>query len=263
MNLSKQLINGFINSELELFKEQFDERSIPEVQDNRGLAIAWLCYFFRDSITNENSTAIIQFVDNIYVKDNYNTHGWIRIPALQAAAFILTSDIYYANNLVKLIACEQSWARGFILESVGIICPLLSFKNQYLEEAIETTINRNFGYWEDSIIFYLTTKGSVEDKINWFEHQYGMDDQGHHKKFLDELKTAGRLCKSGFFVRSFNKVKSYLIFKIISQPVFAEFQGKLFSEPEPEFEFNELIEMEKKHPLNDYFIDLSFLNNDK
>jgi hypothetical protein len=261
MNLSKQLINGFIKSELEIFKVQFDERPIPEVQDNRGLAIAWLCYFFRDSITNENSAAIIQFVDDVHLRENYSTHWWFRIPALQAAAFILTSDIYYANNLVKLIACEQSWARGFILESLGIISPLLSFNNQYLKEATEKTINRNFGYCEESIILYLTTKGSSNDKINWFEHQYIMDETGYYKNFLNELKTAGRLCKSGFFVRSFNKVKSYLIFKIISQPVFAEFQGKLFGEAE--FEFNELIEMEKKHPLNDYFIDLSFLNNDK
>ncbi|WP_276359810.1 hypothetical protein [Daejeonella sp. H1SJ63] len=257
MNISKQLINGFIKSELELFKEQFDERPIPEVQDNRGLAIAWLCYFFRDSITNENSTAIIQFVDDIYSRDNYNTHGWIRISALQAAAFILTSDIHYANSLIRHIACGQSWARGFIIESVSVICPLLSFDNQYLKEGTEINIKHSHGYYEENTILFLSTQGTVEEKKNWLEHQISIDEMGYHKEFLNGLKKAGKLCKSGIFVRRFNKVKSYLIFKLISHPVFAEIQGKLFGEAG--FEFNELIEMEQKHPLNDYYIDLSFL----
>ena len=148
MSISKQLINGFIESELELFKNQFEESPIPAIQEARSLSIAWICYYFKDSITNENSAAIIKFVDDVYVSENYRKHGWFRISALQAAAFILTADIHYANSLIQNIDCGQSWARGYIIESASIICPLLSFNNKYLKGATETNIKYSHVYYE-------------------------------------------------------------------------------------------------------------------
>lgn len=261
MSISKQLINGFIKSELELFKKQFDESPVPEIQDVRSLAIAWLCYYFKESVSNENSSAIIKFVDDVYSRDNYSTHGWFRVSALQAAAFILTSDMYYANSLIQHIDCGQGWARGFIIQSAGIICPLISFDNQQLKQATETNIKYSHAFYEENIILYLSTKGESEEKIKWLEFQISIDEKDYHKEFLNRLKSAGRLNQTGFFVRTFSKAKSYLIFKMLSQPSFAQVQPKLFDETD--INFNALIDLEKKHPLNDYYIDLSFLNTDK
>lgn len=261
MSISKQLINGFIQSELELFKKQFDESPVPEIQDDRSLAIAWLCYYFMESVSNENSSAIIKFVDDVYSRDNYSTHGWFRVSALQAAAFILTSDIYYSNSLIQHIDCGQGWARGFIIESAGIICPLISFDNPQLKEATETNIKYSHAYYEENIILYLSTKGKSEEKIKWLEFQISIDEKDYHKEFLNRLKSAGRLNQTGFFVRTFSKAKSYLIFKMLSRPSFAEIQPKLFDETD--INFNALTDLEKKHPLSDYYIDLSFLNNEK
>lgn len=261
MSISKQLINGFIKSEIDLFKKQFTESPVPENQDERSLAITWLCYYFKESVSNENSSAIIQFVDEVYSRDNYSTHGWFRISALQAAAFILTSDIHYANSLIQHIDCGQGWARGFIIESVSIICPLLLFNNQKLKEATENNIKYSHAYYEENIILYLSTNGLTEEKINWLEYQISIDKKDYHKKFLNGLKNAGRLNQSGFFVRTFSKAKSYLIFKMLSQPSFAEVQPMLFDDVD--LDFDKLAELEKKHPLNDYYIDLSFLNNEK
>jgi hypothetical protein len=257
MSISKQLINSFIKSEFELFKKQFDEIPVSEIQDERCLAIAWLCYYFKESVTNENTSAIIHFVDDVYSRDNYSTHGWFRISALQAAAFILTSDIRYANSLIQHIDCGQSWARGFILESASIICPLLSFDNEQLKKATETNMKYSHGLYEENIILYLLTKGRAEEKLKWLENQIRLDEKNYHRKFLIGLKTAGRLNQSGFFVRSFNKAKSYLIFKLLSHPFLAEVQPKLFDDQE--ISFKDLTDLEAKHPLNDYYIDLSFL----
>lgn len=259
MSISKQLINGFISSELDLFKKQFDESPVTKIQDIRSLAIAWLCYYFKDSISKENSAEIIEFVDDVYSLDNYTTHGWSRISALQTAAFILTTDIHYANSLIQHLDCRQSLARGFILKSAGIICPLLSFNNPYLKEATENNIKYSHGYYKENIILYLSTKGTVEEKLNWLEYQISIDEKDYHRKFFNSLKAAGRFNESGFFVSTFNNVKSYIIFKLFSQPVLAEVQTKLFAEAD--INFNDLIDHEKKHPLNDYFIDLSFLSN--
>ena len=156
------------------------------------------------------------------------------------------------------IDCGQSWARGFIIESAGIICPLLSFNNQYLLEATENNILYSHGLFEENIILYLSTKGLVEEKLDWLEKHIENDKKEYHRQFLNSLKTNGSLNESGFFVRSFSKAKSYFIFTMLSQPFLAEVQPKLFDETD--INFKELIKFEKKHPLYDYYIDLSFLN---
>lgn len=261
MLISKQIINGFIQTELGLFKKQFDESPVPTIQDERSLSIAWVCYYFKESISKENSSAIMNFVDDVYLKENYSTHGWIRISALQAAAFILTNDIHYANSLIQHIDCGQGWARGFIIESASIICPLLSFNNDYLKAATETNVKYSHAFYMENIILYLKTEGNIKQKITWLENQIIADEKEYHTKFYNELKKAGKLFQSGFFVRTFNKAKSYFIFKICSQPILVEIQSQLFDDTE--INFNVLVSMEKAHPLNDYYIDFSFLNNEK
>ncbi len=257
MNISIQIINGFINSELELFKKQFNETFVPEVQDKRSLAIAWLCYYFKDSISNENSKNIIQFVDEVYSMENYTTYGWFRITALQAAAFILTADTFYANSLVQNIGCGQSWARGFILESAAIVCPLLLFNNSYLRKSTEVNIKHSHGYYKESVILYLSTKGTETEKVNWLEEQISSTDKDYIKEFLMNIKNGKKFIETGFFLKAFNKPKSYFIFKMLSQPLLSKSAPGLFDDVK--INFNELSNLEKNNPLNSYYFDFGYL----
>lgn len=257
MSISKQLINGFVKSELDLFIGQFDYRFVPEIQDNRSIAIAWLCYFFKNVITKETSSAIIQFVDNVHSRQNYFTHGWIRISALQAAAFILTADINYAHSLIQHLDCGQSWARGFIIKSVGIICPLLSFQNQYLKEATENNLRYSHLFCEESVLLFLSTKGTADEKRKWLEQQIKSDEKAVHSPLFQRLRSADKSFKSGYFVHTFSEAKSYVIFKIFGHPNISRTQPELFDDTVLNYE--DLIRIENQHPLNDYYIDLSFL----
>ena len=54
MNKDQLTQNGFIKKELVLFKKQYNEKPVPKIQDDRNLAIAWVCYYFKDSIANGN-----------------------------------------------------------------------------------------------------------------------------------------------------------------------------------------------------------------
>jgi hypothetical protein len=259
MVLSKQIINGFIQTELELFKKQFDETFIDEIQDERSLAIAWVCYYFKDIIYIENSRNIIDFVDEVYERENYITHGWSRISALQAAAFILTSDVFYANCLIQHLDCGQSSARGFIIKSTGLICPLLHFDNKYLKIATENNIKHSHGYYTESTIILLLSKGTISEKLEWLNNQIKTVKHDSHLELYNKIISSNGLFPCGFFVSSFNKAKSYFIFKILSEPVLAVGQPELFDEIK--ITFDDLIALEKKHPLNDFYIDLDFLNN--
>jgi hypothetical protein len=259
MLISKQLINGFIQTELELFKKQFDDSPVPNMQEERSLAISWVCYYFKDSITYENKSAILDFVNDVYSRDNYCTFGWFRISALQAAAFILTSDIFYANSLIQHIGCGQGWARAYIIESAALICSLLKFDNQYLKKEIELNIKYAHFFYEESTILYLSTNGSASEKKHWLD-QISMSIVFEHQTiFFNKLKKSGTLYQSGFFIRSFSTAKSYFLFKILSQPILLDIQPSLFDEMD--VDFNNSVQLEKDHPLSDYYIDLSFLGN--
>jgi hypothetical protein len=115
MNISKQLINGFIRTELELFKNQFNQPSVPAIQEDRSLAIAWLCYYFKDIVSSENASSIIEFLDEVRFSDNYDIYGWYRIPALQASAFIV-----YFGLIVPLFSvkpCQYEKVSSFGADS--------------------------------------------------------------------------------------------------------------------------------------------------
>ena len=261
MNLSKQIINGFIQTELDIFKKDFDESPVPEIQEIRSLSIAWVCYYFKEVISNENIESIRDFVDSVYLMGNYNTYGWYRISALQAASFILTSEIHYAHNLIKDICCGQSWARGFIIESTAIICPLLSFQNQYLKKATEQNLLYSQACYEENTILFLSSIGSPDEKKEWIKTQLDEDTKEDHKEFYSELIKKYSHYNTGFFVNAFNKAKSYFIFKIISEPKLLEIETTLFDDIE--LNFSDLYKKEKEHPLNNYYVDLSFLSDKK
>lgn len=258
MSILKQLVDGFVKSELDLFKKQFDESPVLQIQDDRSLAIAWLCYYFKDVISREYSVKIINFVNQVSSRENYNVHGWYRISALQAAAYILTKDSYYANMLVQRICCGQSWARGFILQSAGLICPILSFDNQHLRKATEINIEYSHGNYQDNIILYLSTKGEVSEKLDWIETQIRTVKYDDQKNFFDSIIKMGHFTSSSLFISAFNRAKSYLIFKILSQPIPLESEPTLFDTVH--VSYYTLSNLEKKHPLNSFYIDLGFLS---
>lgn len=260
INISNQLINGFIASELELFKNQFGESPVPEIQDRRSLAITWLCYYFKSIITPKNTAAIKRYVDKVFSMDDYSHNGWYKIPALQAAAFILTSDTHYEKLLINQIDCKQTSTRMFILKCVGIICPLLSFDNRLLQTVTEENLKHNHFYREENVILYLLTKGTTEQKRGWLNEQILICTDEAGKKFLTELKAQNHFYKSSFFLKTFNEVKSYIIFKIFTEPIPGEVQPNLFNEIE--IDFSEVANLEKTNPLNDYYIDFGFLKNE-
>lgn len=260
-NYAKQLINGFLQRELTLFKNQFDESPVPEIQDSRSLSIAWVCFYFKELITTESTKRIIDYVDEVYQTENYTTHGWFRISSLQASAFILTGDVHYANSLLQHIDCGQGWARGFVIESAAIICPLVKFQNTYLQKATEANLKYSHGMDEECTILYLCTEGSAEEKQNWLNRQLEIDTKEYHKRFFEKLKTSGKLYQSEFFIKAFDRAKSYFLFKTICEPAYIEVQSQLFDNTAVGFE--QLLKKEKEHPLSDVFIDLSFLKTEQ
>jgi len=258
---AKQLVNGFLQRELTLFKNQFNENPVLEIQDNRSLSIAWVCFYFSELITTETANLITNYVDEVYQTENYTTHGWFRISSLQASAFIITGNLHYANSLFQHLDCGQSWARGHIIASSAIICPLVKFPNEYLQKATEANLKYSHGMDEECTILYLCTVGSSVEKQNWLSQQIEINTKEYHQRFFKKLQTSDNLYISEFFIRAFDKAKSYFLFKTICEPNFIEVQSQLFDDAAVRFE--QLLKTEKEHPLSDVYIDLSFLKTEQ
>lgn len=281
MNTSESLINTIFESELSLFKQHFHKKPIPKIQDQRSLALAWLCYFFHDLISNENKIELVRFVDEIQYSEDYHLHGWYKISALQAAAFALTSDIDYANNLIEHLDCEQGWARHFVLKSVGFIGTSLTFNNPILKKATENNIEKSHGGYEENTVLYLLTHGTLTEKQNWLNCHLETDKTRNYKTLLGKIQAANYCYESSFFLQAFNEAKSYLLLKLLYQPKLVEIQPELFKASEfqdenvykgikwfgtqstllnhVELSLEEFIALENNHTLNNSRIDLNFL----
>lgn len=260
MIFNSKILNNLFNKELETFKNHFDESMVSEIQDLRGLSILWLSYYFKNYISQENRINIVRFVDEIHSRENFSFHGWYRIPALQATAFTLTSNEFYANALIRNINCGQSANRSYILKCVSIIAPLLSFENEYLSITTLNNIEFNHGLYFENFLLFLTTNGSNEIKKSWLDNNIEDSEKPHVKEFLLKFKNKTESFSSGFFINTFNDIKSYILFKFLNQSVKLKNQQQLFNEI---VNLDEIYESERNHPLNKYYFNFRYLISDK
>lgn len=210
-----EIVNFIIEKELVQFKKDFENALIPYSQDICSLSIAWLCFYCKDSVSNKNKQDILIYVNAIMNKENYNVHGWMRISALQAAAYSLTMDEYYLNNLLVHISCHQSANRVFILRSVSIIAPSLNFENVYLKKAVEFNVISNYACADESIILLLSTNGDVDLKRNWILKQLEIK-KTNSTKFLQKLLDENAVIENDFYHTSINEVMNNILFCILN-----------------------------------------------
>jgi hypothetical protein len=257
----KNLINGFLQSELELFRQEIDAESVSENQELRGFAIAWISYYFNELITTETRNKIIGFVNKQYNidVDEFCVKYWYRIPSLETAAFILSRDEYYANRMLQRLDCGQSWARWEFINCAGLIAPRLQFYNTVLRISVERNMEYSqFGY-KECILLYLCTMGEIKDKNEWIIKQMVKGNhQTHHDDIWKNIKSG--LTPITLFCNAFSKAKSYFLFKIMTNPVFQQESLDMFEE---KYDFEALIRRENAHPLSSGHFDSKFLNETK
>jgi len=229
-NIISEIVNFVIATELEQFKQDFDVAPIPQSQDISSLAIEWLCFYCKEDILVENRNAIVNFVDEVMQKEDYNTVGWSRIPALLAASFSLTERQYQLDDLFNNLACRQSSNRKFICKSLSIICEILPFDNGYFQGSVETNLKKHYGLDDISVILLLNSKGENEAKENWLK-EICESESFKSNNFLADL-LAGKSFKEDFFKVTLNEVKSHILFRILKRSYSYNNQLNLFIDNE-------------------------------
>lgn len=242
------IVNFVIETELEQFKQDFDLAPIPVSQDLSSLSIEWLCYYFKENVSKTNLTAITSFVDEIRIKENYNVHGWMRIAALQGAAYVLTGDENYLIPLLENIACMQSTTRVFMLQSVSVIAPLLDFENDYLKEAVELNVYHNHDCADESILLLLSTNGPDELKMEWLKYELA-GKQTNSTALLKVLLEKNSVVDNDFYQSIFNEIKNHILFRILKHSYSFNNQTSLFSDNKRVFP-KTLNSFQDNHPLD-------------
>jgi len=243
-NRGVQLINGFLETELAAFKDEYRKEGSLSLQDRRSFSIAWVCYFFETWVADSFKKDLSAFVSKVMGEDDYDIFGWQRIPSLQAASFILAQNEEQRDDLLIHIACGQSTIRPLMIRSAALIVPLLSFNNHYLKRAVEKNIEVIHGFYEESAVLYLCTNGDRKEKRRWALQVKKKARAGQVQVFQMLFKQNERY-KNSFFVNEFAEAKSYFIFKLFSNPVLSEYQSTddLLNPPDM---FNGLSEKEKE-----------------
>jgi hypothetical protein len=249
MNKSQinDIVNFVIEKELEQFKKNFNDALIAHSQDISSLSINWLCFYCKDNVSTKNKQDITSYVDEIMNKENYNVHGWMRISALQAAAYILTDDKYYLNPLLNNVACHQSAVRVFILQCVSIIAPSLNFECEHLKKAVEFNIISNYGCADESILLLLSTNGDADFKSDWIRSQLEIK-KTNSTELLQKLLDKTSVIENDFYQTTFNNIKSNILFRILKVSFTLNSQMNLFENEK--VQSNTLNSFIDDHPLN-------------
>jgi|JI6StandDraft_1071083.scaffolds.fasta_scaffold01651_7 hypothetical protein len=220
------IVNFLISTELEQFKQDYDVSPIPKSQDIGSLSIEWLCYYCKEQVSNENKNEILDVVDSILCREDFNFGSWFRIPALLAAAFTLTGKEYYLNDVLVNLACMQSVHRGFICQVLTVICQDLPFDNHYFKSSVLSNLEKRHGFDEISTLLLLNSQGDRIHKKTWIIENLDVLPLTA-KNFLSDLLT-GKEYNEIFFQHTINSIKSHILFRILKHSYLYNNQPSLF-----------------------------------
>ena len=253
--MQKENINNYLIKELNSFQAAFDVSPVSQTQDARGLAIAWLSHFFKEQIQDKTITKILDYLEQVYHNENYETHAWYRLAGLEAAAYLLTKDEYYIERFLNHLSCSQSWARGYFHECASFIVNFLDFSNFALKSSVEANLRLRQAYSEQSLLILLYTKTTEADKRKWLL-DLQVEEPELYSKIIELLKANDFLIRTDFFKDTFEKAKSRIIHQLLNHSFGQAKSPDLFDSIE---DYDSLLKKEAEHPLNKSQFDLSYL----
>jgi len=250
MKKAFEIVNDLISSELEYYKLGYEISPIPLSQDVSSLSIEWLCYYFKNHVSTENSQQILSFVD----QKRTNKSGEFKIAALEACAYIFTGNELYLNSLLTKLSCGRSSDRRFIVQSVAIIAPLIDYNNDYLQDSVEYNIRNNYGFADECILLFLATNPEKDYLKGWLMYQL-YQGETNSSSLLRNLLSDGFVLKQQFFRTFFADIKSYILFRILRNSDTYHGQLQLFNDKPERYE--RISSNKDYHPLDSTILEVS------
>jgi hypothetical protein len=160
-NINLGRVQQVLWTQLERFKGGFDETPIPEVQDLRGLSIAWIAVFFQEAVPSSFLDSLMELVLRLRSHEDFSHHGWFRLIPLDVALFALTGNRDWLCYVASNLGHGTSGHRDFVIRSFALVANRLTFDRLMLDRTAYNLQVRHGGC-EDLVILYAVSdqKGS-------------------------------------------------------------------------------------------------------
>ncbi len=240
------IVNQLLSEELCEFVHHLAEPTLSHEQELRGGLIAWLCYFLPELVTHQTSKLL---------RDCYDTNRtsyferWYQLLPLEMAMFGLTRDHVWLNGHKQNLAYGGSSLRYYVMQSLALAVPDLSFGDDEVFERIKHGLSIPYFGAEFGAAMLVMCKGDAD-------HKKAVLAQWHDSFFLnrpDILKnlSEGKQVENWFFLGPFFKIQTYAIHRLCSPRVNPALAGS------PAFLFvGSLTEQVEKHPMMKSFLEI-------
>jgi hypothetical protein len=258
-NLTAAILNNFVNTELDDFIKNYDNPELSEESEYQTLAIEWICFYFKDFIEDVFFEKVDNFIEKIVRTGTHEYFAWSRIQALVCTMVIHNHAYKHKRTLLYYLRCHKSKRRASVIKAVGIIVSLLDDKDSDLDISIAYNVQHKVEYFEECILLYLFNNATIEKKIEFFRGYY--DFHKEKLEYFDDtvfLLEEGSYYKNSFFLQAFSEIKSYILFKILSNPMIHN-DSLSKDKSDIKLAFDEAFEKESNHSLNTADFDISFL----
>ena len=91
--VSLDMLDRLFNAELLAFHTDFEVQPVPIEQDLRAAAIGGIAAFTPEAVTLKGREQLRQILTTFHERSDFEHFGWYRTPYLDAAQFLLSSDL--------------------------------------------------------------------------------------------------------------------------------------------------------------------------
>lgn len=161
----------FASSELEAFKRDYNVRPVPRTQDLRAGSIPWLALAIPLAFESDWFDPLRRWLFELRADsdDKYWWFHWYRVPAFWCALTVWDEDPSWVDEVIANIDHHKSEFRGYVLECLAFVAPVLSFDDENLRERVESVLKQRYFHADSAVALLLATKGSAASKATWAE----------------------------------------------------------------------------------------------
>lgn len=179
--LELERIRRVLDQELYMFKKEFGERPMSQVQDQRGLLLAWLAVFIPEAFSSRHRIRLEEAVRYLKMEGDYLLNGWFELLPLEAALFALTRDKNWLRIAMRRWDHDSSEFRRQVYQCLALVAPRIGLDYRGLLERAEYCLKRVYFFNHEMLALLASMGWPPEEKqrlfAKWLEQYYGRLNQ--------------------------------------------------------------------------------------
>lgn len=158
-------LQRFLSRELAYFERHVDENPVPEVQDLRGLAIAWMGTLLPEVFLARFVKRLECLVERLRGREDYLYTGWYRLLPLDVALFAVTGDRACLVPVITNLDHHKMTLRNFNMDCFALIANRVTFDREMLDRTANN-LRVAHARCEDLVTLFAVSNQAPREKID-------------------------------------------------------------------------------------------------